>query len=108
MSAPRPLLDFFTEDGGLRRSSWRRAPLEVLLREAPRRGCYDVLRAVERPPPRAPGAWATVSYEAAVAFDPAFGGHAPDGPLAWFGVFDESARVAASAAGVHPTATGLG
>ncbi|RZL64719.1 MAG: aminodeoxychorismate synthase component I [Variovorax sp.] len=27
-------------------------------------------------------------YEAAAAFDPAFAVHAPDGPLAWFGVYD--------------------
>lgn len=36
------------------------------------------------------GQWCVgyLRYEAAAAFDPAFAVHAPDGPLAWFGVYD--------------------
>ena len=38
------------------------------------------------------GRWCVgyVRYEAAPAFDAAFAVHAPDGPLAWFGVHDEA------------------
>ena len=58
------------------------------------------------------GQWCVgwVSYEASAAFDPALKTHAPDHPLAWFGVFDtfqsdaaEGAETPAQPTGLEPT-----
>jgi para-aminobenzoate synthetase/4-amino-4-deoxychorismate lyase len=51
------------------------------------------------------GAWVVgwLAYEAAGAFDAALPTHAPDGPLAWFGVHDAPLAAPMSARGESPT-----
>lgn len=70
---------------------WRMAfgtPTRVLAAREP----HEVLPVLEAVQDEAEaGRWCVgyVRYEAAAAFDRAFDVHAPDGPLAWFGVYDE-------------------
>ena len=63
------------------------APRQVLVahRLAEVRGVLDAVQTAAQQ-----GAWCVgyVRYEAAPAFDAALTVHAPDGPLAWFGVYD--------------------
>jgi len=88
-ASPHALVDFLSEAGG---PSRRLAFTEcrVVLRADHPGEVHAVLAAAERH--AADGAWCVgfLRYEAAPAFDPAFAVHPADGPLAWFGVFDDA------------------
>ncbi|PBI88738.1 Aminodeoxychorismate synthase component 1 [Variovorax boronicumulans] len=83
------LIDFADPrtDGATRLCAAFGTPVRVLVAHAPHE-VRPVLEAVEALARE--GHWCVghLRYEAAAAFDPAFEVHAPDGPLAWFGVHD--------------------
>ncbi|MEN9316291.1 MAG: hypothetical protein RIS35_2684, partial [Pseudomonadota bacterium] len=90
-ASPRAIVDFTAADGDPDRAVSRcfAAPVRVLQTSelAEVRALLDAAHAEARA-----GHWCVgfVAYEAAPAFDPALRVHAPEGPLAWFGVFDDA------------------
>jgi len=86
----RALIDFTAAaaGGGALRLAFER-PVTVLCARAAHE-VRGVLRAAEQH--ARGGHWCVgyLRYEAAAAFDPACETHAPDGPLAWFAVYDEA------------------